>query len=378
MVTHSRHKKLDSANHYDPYISREQKNRTIVAILWWCLAMVTIVEILHYIIYQYIGYTFTLENFFLNYIAIPLCISATLAIIITFLYHGLNKKHPHLTSYIVMIGYLLFIHGVVIVHYGISVIYITYCIPIFISIVFIDKFLTTITAVVSLTLYIPLYLFYLPLKPDYTYKHDYMDFSVTIVITIICYVASLFIMKSFKMLMTKVADVTQVKTHLEKKVQLDSFTQLYNRASFNEILETSFQRNHNENLIFTTIILDVDNFKRVNDTYGHHFGDEVIQALVAVINKSKRESDKAFRYGGEEFTLILETDSQGGFLVAEKIRTIFQTIRIKGMENESFSVSAGVCECQNSFVSVEEYFKHTDAALYKAKHSGKNKTIIAQ
>lgn len=363
---------------YAQYINREQNNKTIVTILWLCIVLIASVELLNYVIYQFVGHTFVIENFFYDYIIFPLCLNSAIATTVTLLCWYLNKKHPYLTSYIVTIGFVLFIHGVITVHYGIRVIYMAYVLPIFISVMFIDKYLTTLTAILSLTLYLPLYLFYLPLKPDYTYKHDYIDLSATIVFSIACYIASLFIMNFFNTIIIKINDVSKLKVNLEKRVQLDSFTQLYNRASFDETLESYFQKSYYVEIPFTTIILDIDNFKHINDTYGHALGDEVILKLVRIIIENTRKNDKAFRYGGEEFALILETDEKGGFEVAEKIRILFHNTTIESMKNEPLSISLGVCQYHKSFLSTENYFTLVDAALYKAKREGKNKTVIAK
>lgn len=364
-------------NQYDDYISKEQKNKTIVIILWLCVALMTSVEFLDYIIYQFVDYSFVIENFFFSFIIVPLCINLTVATITTFLYRCFNKKYPQLTSYIVMIGFLTFIHGVIIIHYGVSVIYMAYSLAIFISILFIDKYLTTLIAAISLILYIPLYLFYLPLQLDYTYKHDYIDATATIVFVTGCYISSIFIMKFFEDLMVKIADVSLLSADLKKKVQLDSFTKLYNRNCFDNTLDSYFQKNQFEKITFSILILDIDNFKRINDTYGHKIGDEVILELVRVINENKRETDKAFRYGGDEFAIILETDKKNAFLVAEKIRTSFHNISIENIKNELFSISIGLCEYNKEFSSVAQYFIKVDNALYRAKQTGKNKTVIA-
>ena len=364
-------------NRYEQYISRERKCKIIVTILWLFLALMSTVELLDYIIYQIVDYTLFVDNFFVDHILVSLGISTAITVLTTLLYKYFNLRNTLLTSYIVMFGFLTFIHAVIVVHYNIHVIYMSYALVIFISILFTDKVLTTCIAGTSLILYIHFCAFYLGTKPANSYHHNFMDMAATFVFISGCYMASIFMMKFFNELIVKITDASLLTTHLEKKIQLDSFTNLYNRASFDDTLDLSFQRFHSDKTQFTTLMMDIDNFKRINDTYGHSYGDEVILELVRVINECKPENDKAFRYGGEEFTLILNASEKDGFLVAEKIRTTFCASRLERMKDELFSVSIGLCECNENHKSVEQYFIDVDLALYKAKHSGKNQSVIA-
>lgn len=164
-------------------------------------------------------------------------------------------------------------------------------------------------------------------------------------------------------------------TSLEGNASKDYLTNLYNRRKFNTILNyeiTLIKRNSHRNL--SLIILDIDNFKSINDTYGHDIGDKILVDIAKIIQISSRESDIVCRWGGEEFTIALpETSISKAYIVAEKIKTSIENFLFHN--DLIVTASLGLAE----FHSDDDYtsfFKRADNAMYKAKHSGKNKVIL--
>jgi len=173
----------------------------------------------------------------------------------------------------------------------------------------------------------------------------------------------------------------KVKEKTEKLKQLaitDSLTGLYNRRYFSEVALEIFELEKRESDTLSIIMLDIDKFKRVNDTYGHQAGDEVIVQIAIILDRMKRESDVVCRYGGEEFILLLpKTSGDGAYVVAERIREeVAETIINFQKEKQiSFTVSLGVSEViYEKDNHIEAVIKRADDALYKAKQSGRNRT----
>jgi diguanylate cyclase (GGDEF)-like protein len=173
----------------------------------------------------------------------------------------------------------------------------------------------------------------------------------------------------------------KVKEKTEKLKQLaitDSLTGLYNRRYFSEMALEIFELEKRESDTLSIIMLDIDKFKRVNDTYGHQAGDEVIVQIAVILEHMKRESDIVCRYGGEEFVLLLpKTSGEGAYVVAERIREeVAETIIDFQKEKQiSFTVSLGVSEViYEKDNHIEAVIKRADDALYKAKQSGRNRT----
>jgi len=159
----------------------------------------------------------------------------------------------------------------------------------------------------------------------------------------------------------------------------DKLTGLNNRGAFDASLKREINLAHRQHSPMSLIVLDIDHFKTVNDTYGHSSGDLALQILAQSITDTMRLSDIAFRYGGEEFTLILSnTDSDAARLVAERIRVAVSQLSCNdGKRTFGFTISLGVAELGRGEKG-SVLFDRADQALYQAKKSGRNQTICAE
>jgi diguanylate cyclase (GGDEF)-like protein len=162
---------------------------------------------------------------------------------------------------------------------------------------------------------------------------------------------------------------------LETLSVTDSLTGLFNRKKLDDILADQFARFRRTQRPFAVLMLDIDNFKALNDTYGHLAGDQVLSNLAAILQRSVRTVDFVARYGGEEFVVVLvETFSEGALQIAERIRALVETPRLAA-NNEliSVTVSLGVAESRIGDSRPEDVLGRADRAMYDAKHAGRNK-----
>lgn len=151
----------------------------------------------------------------------------------------------------------------------------------------------------------------------------------------------------------------------------DSVTGIFNRAKFNTDLENEIKRSRRFQNQLALIIIDIDDFKKINDNYGHLDGDEALRQVAEIIKKNTRDVDTKARFGGEEFAIILpETDTDGAFLVAERIRQDIDSFHFKN--RIKITISAGVGQLQKND-DFDEFIKRIDQALYRAKKAGKNR-----
>ena len=164
------------------------------------------------------------------------------------------------------------------------------------------------------------------------------------------------------------------KNSAEKLARTDSLTGLSNRRAFFEFCNYEIEKSKRHGHHLTCILLDLDNFKDVNDKYGHASGDKVLIALSNVLKKSVRSSDLAARIGGEEFVLILsDTQSIDGKQMAERIRKSVEDLTVKTDEYEIwFTASFGVVQLNESHNSTDDFLASADKALYTAKENGRN------
>ena len=161
----------------------------------------------------------------------------------------------------------------------------------------------------------------------------------------------------------------------EKSAITDGLTGLYNRPFFDASLRRELKRARRYGLAFSLVMLDLDDFKSVNDGHGHPVGDEALSRCSGVVLRSVREIDVACRYGGEEFALILpETSRTGAFIVSERIRSTSRTCSPASpwAPQLHLSVSGGIAIYPTDSNSAEGLVRMADRALYRSKHAGKN------
>jgi diguanylate cyclase (GGDEF)-like protein len=162
---------------------------------------------------------------------------------------------------------------------------------------------------------------------------------------------------------------------LEALAVTDGLTGLYNRKKLNEVLAEQFARFLRNRRPFSVLMLDLDNFKSINDTYGHAVGDEVLVELAAILKQSVRNIDHVARYGGEEFVVVLvESTPDAALDIAERIRAVVEVPRvIVGDKRISVTVSLGVSSCRKGDDGPEQALTRADHALYEAKRAGRNR-----
>lgn len=169
---------------------------------------------------------------------------------------------------------------------------------------------------------------------------------------------------------------------VEVQAITDGMTGLYNYRYFRTILDREVKRAIRYNRPLTLLMIDIDYFKRYNDTNGHRRGDEVLKSVAGIIKQSCRDVDFVVRYGGEEFAVLFpETSVSEVYLIAERIRKAISEYHFINRESQPggcLTVSLGIASFPNHAMTVEELIDHADAALYQAKRTTKNIVCIFQ
>jgi diguanylate cyclase (GGDEF)-like protein len=159
----------------------------------------------------------------------------------------------------------------------------------------------------------------------------------------------------------------------------DYLTGLRTRGYFEQQLELEFKRAERKQQKFSLLMIDIDHFKAVNDTFGHHIGDQLLRDVTSILMKDMREVDTVARYGGEEFVIILpETTQTGALYVAERLRRAVERAKFfagspHSVQHLTISIGVAVYDVDAQFK--RDLIEFADAALYAAKHEGRNRVI---
>lgn len=174
---------------------------------------------------------------------------------------------------------------------------------------------------------------------------------------------------------TDITDLQYYTYELQYKATHDALTKLYNRQKFNDELNKEIIRENRYNHGLSIMMIDIDDFKEINDTYGHDEGDVVLKDVAKLITKSIRMTDEACRWGGEEFMVLLpETNLEDTEQIAQNIRTNIQEYKNQNI-NSKTTVSIGIAQFEIEKDSIDSFIKKADMAMYDAKKTGKNKVV---
>ncbi len=166
-------------------------------------------------------------------------------------------------------------------------------------------------------------------------------------------------------------NIDELQQKLRTESLIDPLTGALNRRQLNLHLKEALAQKKRNNVPAVIMMLDIDNFKKINDTYGHDFGDKVIQSVALVVKDLTREVDLFFRIGGEEFILLMkDTDATNALNIANKLRVNIKQQKL--VEELTVTISIGVCSASGELTE-NSWLKRVDEALYQAKHSGRDK-----
>jgi len=174
--------------------------------------------------------------------------------------------------------------------------------------------------------------------------------------------------------------MNQMNAELEQLSRTDGLTGLLNRHTWEKEVDMEFRRIFRSGRTSSLVMVDIDHFKKINDTYGHLAGDEVIRQISSVLMSTQRETDISGRYGGEEFgVLLLDTDGEGACYFSERLRAAVEGLVITSGDHEiRCTISIGIAEISEYLEVHEQWINQADKALYASKAGGRNRFTLFQ
>ena len=180
-------------------------------------------------------------------------------------------------------------------------------------------------------------------------------------------------------LASEVERLKEEKEIIAASAIVDALTGLKNRAAYDDEILGTIEYHYRNRRPFGILVIDIDHFKQVNDTYGHANGDEVLRAIAACLRSRTRKYDDVYRFGGEEFVAVItDCELDGISSVAQRFLDSIEKLKIE-IEDQTLSVTASLGICWTPYPrpgSAEELFKIADACLYEAKRSGRNRLVL--
>jgi diguanylate cyclase len=174
------------------------------------------------------------------------------------------------------------------------------------------------------------------------------------------------------------AKLETARDELLRLSRTDLLTQLLNRGHWEERLNEEFRRYARSKNLVSLVMLDIDHFKKINDSYGHQVGDEAIRQMSAQIKANSRDVDICGRYGGEEFAVLLpDTDIVGAKVYCERLRKSVEAMVVESQgESIQFTISLGIACLGTDMNNATDWLVQSDKALYYAKENGRNQTAV--
>ncbi len=274
-------------------------------------------------------------------------------------------RNQRLMSLCTMMEVSLFAAVAAWVHTSVPFMAVVLLFPLMLTPLYRDKWMTFLQLIISCGLYIADRAYFIPNSPYMPPGSGLIDVTIFFGSAIIVYILIEQVNVSF---------ILQ-----DEKAARDSLTHLYNHETFYEELEYYMKTYGEKKEPFSVLIADIDNFKKVNDTYGHAFGDEVIRQVVAVMERSRDKNNFCARYGGEEFAMIFPgKNMKEAGTIGERIRSEFEGTEFDTDTGKChFTLSIGVAEYTKEYEMASQFFEEADKALYCAKRTGKNRVCYA-
>jgi diguanylate cyclase (GGDEF)-like protein len=347
-------------------------NRKIINVFWVIVFVSVCVEVINSFFTER-----PLKEFYLEYVLLPTLLLSLTTLIAEWGYRKLGKY----TDYIIIVAANLITGILVGVHSEMYVMYACLFFPMLISTIYFDKKKIWISFGLSLLIYLGLSSFHPVVKELNDIMAQVSMVCILLTSTTICIGIMSRGYEIGQHLIRAQAEHQELmvkSTIMEKQVKTDALTGLYNHMAFYEFMDVLLVQADTYHYPLHLAVIDIDNFKKVNDTYGHGIGDIVLKRIAAAIKENVSGDDFVARYGGEEFVVILnDVVEEEAFRILGNIRSVVQSLEHPEILEESVTISVGL-QTYRTGMHKQAFFEGADNSLFVAKRQGKNRVIIQE
>lgn len=337
---------------------------TIFTLFWKLWAIILIVQLFLFLFYEPTD-MYSRTEYFCHYILLPSGVELFALLFVWLVFTKLfptNKRR--LISLYTILLITVFAGMTVCVHTSVKMLQALLLLPMMLTPLYKDRLMTFLQAILVIILYMISYFYFTPrsyILPDNTFS-PFVELCVFIGATAATYII-----------------LQRVNTTIvlnEDRSKHDSLTHLYNHENFYVELDYYRSQYEKDGRHFSILIADIDNFKHVNDTFGHAFGDDVIKTVSELFMQYNPTGGFCARYGGEEFAMIIPHAAP--LSVAESIRQAFESHSFETTKGTChFTLSIGAAIYDRTYASSSAFFEEADNALYYAKNHGKNQVVLS-
>lgn len=350
-------------------------NRLILKTSWWMVIIITLLSVTGvFLVEQYNGRGFfhvIVSNLFLPTLYTVLLLTVT---------HLLCSLFNRWGDTILLLGIFGIMH-VYILHFPhVPGIHYLLIISVLISALYYQKKKVYFTSIISLISFFFLYYFYEPFSSGVTIGDLFAFVGIFIgfiFVSVGIIYRGHYLLNHLEKSMRNQEELLVRNILMDRETKIDALTGLYNHKTFHEYLARLIEQGDENRLSLQLAIIDIDNFKQVNDQFGHWVGDSVLKRVGEQFKQHVTADDFVSRYGGEEFAVILtEKTKHESFQIVDTIREMISQMIHPEMNHQPATVSIGMCSYEAG-LGKEAFFKAADMSLYQAKRNGKNQTIMA-
>lgn len=340
-------------------------NRKILNIYWFVFFFSTLVSLLNMLFTEK-----TPEYYLQHFVLFPAGIILGLMLLVETGHRCIKSVNAE--SYLILVAGTAIASALVAVHSTVSTMMAALFLPLVISMIY----YTRIKVIFSLMTNLAAFFLLIWLHPVYKETISIIEAITTISIFIAGSILVLAVMSRQLEVYGRLEKTASKTRKLEELAKTDALTDLNNHRSFHTYLDELFSSDKPDSGVFQLALIDIDNFKQINDRYGHQTGDIILKRTSHKIRQLVETKDFAARYGGEEFAVVWHgRNLTEAFQAADRIRQAISRIRHPELNGKRITVSIGIKEFQHGDTKTV-LFEGADIALYQAKRSGKNKTVI--